>query len=264
MKEPSPAAHVGGIFEHLLPFAAVTMELWRVLMERLMDDFQAMSEADRRLLAARPHRFDTRPGRDALQCALRERTANLQDARERAEAMPKGWFAWTKASKRRAAAIDEATAALKEWQGRGVIGFIQAEAAKMERTLRRQDRRIRDFDARPDVIQAVRRLDDLPGVLRMTEGLAELKPDKELHAALAPVVSQEGTLLRVNAVAGLALLRRRVAIAAAVSGAVGKSGGPKDTMQPEPDPDPKAADVVAASWEQAAGMGLDDLAMMGM
>ncbi|MBS1089497.1 hypothetical protein [Gluconobacter wancherniae] len=260
MKEPSPAAHIDGIFEHLIPFVAVTVELWRVLMEKLMDDFEKMGEADRRLLAARPQRFDTRPGRDALQCALHERTADLKDARERAEAMPKGWFAWTTASKQRAAAIDKAASALKEWQGRGMIGFIQAEAAKMERTLRRQDRKIRDFDARSDVVQAVRRLADMPGVLRMLEGLAELKPDKELHAALAPVVAQDGELLRVNAEAGLALLRRRVAIAAAVQGAGGKTGGPKEKMQP----DPESADVVAAAWEQAAGMGLDDLAMMGM
>lgn len=74
MKEPSPGAHVSGIFEHLLPFAAVTVELWRVLMERLIQDFETQGEADRRLLAARPHRFDTRPGRDALQLTLRERT----------------------------------------------------------------------------------------------------------------------------------------------------------------------------------------------
>ncbi|AHK70087.1 hypothetical protein AD931_02610 [Gluconobacter oxydans] len=265
MKEPSPAAHVGGIFEHLLPFVAVTVELWRVLMEKLMDDLETQGEADRRLLAARPHRFDTRPGRDALQCALRERTADLKEARDRAEGLPKGWFSWTRTARERKAAIDEATAALAEWQGRGTISFIQAEAAKMERARLRQDKKIRDFDARPDVVQAVRRLDDLPGVLRMAEGLAELEPDKELHAVLAPVVAQDGTLLRVNAPAGLALLRRRVAIAAAVSGAVGKSGGPKDTMQPEPDQsDPEPADVVAAVWEQAAGMGLDDLASLGM
>jgi len=258
MKELSPGQHIDGIFEHLLPFAAVTIELWRVLMERLMDDFRTQGEADRRLLAGRPQRFDTRPGRDALQLTLRERTADLKDARDRAEGLPKGWFSWTRTSKRRAAAIEEATAALAEWQGRGMVEFIQAEAAKMERVQRRQDKKIRDFDARPDVVQAVRRLDDLPGVLRMTEGLAELKPDKELHAALAPVVGQDGGLLRVNAGAGLALLRRRVAIAAAVQGAEGRSRGPKDTMDPEP------ADVVAEVWEQAAGMGLDDLAMLGM
>lgn len=262
MKEPSPSQHVSGIFEHLLPFAAVTLELWRVLMERLMDDFQAMGEADRQLLAARPHRFDTRPGRDALQCALRERTADLKEARDQAERLPKGWFAWTNASKKRAAAIDKAASALKEWQGRGMIGFIQAEAAKMERTLRRQDRKIRDFDARPDVVQAVRRLADIPGVLRMLEGLAELKPDKELHAALAPTVGQDGGLLRINADAGLALLRRRVAIAAAVQGAGGKTGGPKEKVEPDLSPEP--ADVVAASWEQATSAGLDDLAMLGM
>ena len=253
MKEPSPAAHVGGIFEHLLPFVAVTVELWRVLMEKLMDDLETQGEADRRLIAARPHQFDTRPGRDALQCALRERTADLKEARDRAEGLPKGWFSWTRTSKRRAAAIEGTAAALKEWQGHGMIGFIQAEAAKMERTLRRQERKIRDFDARPDVVHAVRRLDDLPGVLRMAEGLAELEPDKELHAVLAPVVGQDGGLLRIDAVAGLALLRRRVAIAAAVQGAGGRSGGPKDTMEPEPDQsDPEPADVVAAVWEQAA------------
>jgi len=239
------------------------MELWRVLMERLMDDFQAMSEADRRLLAARPQRFDTRPGRDALQLTLRERTADLQDARHRAEGLPKGWFSWSRTSKRRAAAIDKAASALKEWQGRGMIGFIQAEAAKMERVQRRQDKKIQDFGARPDVVQASRRVADMPGVMRMLEGLAELEPDKELHAVLAPVVGQDGGLLRVNAEAGLALLRRRVAIAAAVQGAGGRSGGPKDTMQPDlPDPEPAA--VVAASWEQAAGTGLDDLALLGM
>ena len=258
MREPSPAAHVDGIFEHLIPFVAVTIELWRVLMERLMDDFQAMGEADRQLLAARPHRFDTRPGRDALQLTLHERTADLKEARDQAERLPRGWFAWTKASKRRAAAIEEATTALKEWQGLGTVRFIQAEAAKMERVQRRQERKIRDFDARPDVVQAVRRLADMPGGMRMLEGLAELEPDKELHAVLMPVVSQEGTLLRINAPAGLALLRRRVAIAAAVQGAGGKSGGPKGTMDPEP------ADVVAAVWEQAAGMGLDDLTMLGV
>lgn len=258
MREPSPAAHIDGIFEHLIPFVAVTIELWRVLMERLMDDFEQMGAEDRRLLAARPHRFDTRPGRDALQLTLRERTADLKDARDRAEGLPKGWFSWTRTSKRRAAAMEEAAAALKEWQGAGTIDFIQAEAAKMERTLRRQDRKIRDFDARPDVVQAVRRLADMPGVMRMASGLAELKPDRELHAALAPVVGQDGELLRVNADAGLALLRRRVAIAAAVQGAGGRSGGPKDTMEPEP------AAVVTASWEQAAAMGLDDLAMLGM
>lgn len=260
MKEPSPAAHIDGIFEHLIPFVAVTVELWRVLMERLIQDFEQMGAEDRQLLAGRPHRFDTRPGRDALQLALHERTADLKETRSLAEAMPKGWFAWSRSSKRRAAAIEEATAALAEWQGAGTISFIQAEAAKMERARHRQDRKIRDFDARPEVIQAVRRLDDLPGVLRMVEGLAELEPDKELHAVLAPVVGQDGGLLRINAVAGLALLRRRVAIAAAVSGAGGKTGGPKDTMQPDPEP----AAVVAASWEQAAATGLDDLAMMGM
>ncbi|WKE48611.1 hypothetical protein [Gluconobacter oxydans] len=258
MREPSPAAHIDGIFEHLLPFVAVTMELWRVLMERLIQDFEQMGAEDRQLLSARPHRFDTRPGRDALQLTLRERTADLREARDRAERLPKGWFAWTKASKRRAAAIEEAAARLAEWQGRGMVEFIQAEAAKMERTMRRQDKKIRDFDARPDVIQAVRRLDDLPGVMRMAEGLAELKPDRELHAVLSPIVGQDGELLRVNAPAGLALLRRRVAIAAAVQGAEGRSGGPKDTMDPEP------ADVVAEVWEQAAGMGLDDLASLGM
>ncbi|WP_237469072.1 BTAD domain-containing putative transcriptional regulator [Gluconobacter sphaericus] len=184
--------------------------------------------------------------------------ADLKDARSLSEAMPKGWFSWTRTSKRRAAAIEEAAAALKEWQGAGTIDFIQREAAKMERARLRQDRKIRDFDVRPDVVQASRRLDDMPGVMRMASGLAELEPDKELHAALMPVVSQEGTLLRVNADAGLALLRRRVAIAAAVQGAGGRSGGPKDTMEPEP------AAVVTASWEQAAAMGLDDLAMLGM
>lgn len=258
MKEPSPAAHIDGIFEHLIPFVAVTVELWRVLIERLMDDFQAMSEADRQLLAARPQRFDTRPGRDALQCALRERTADLKEARDRAEGLPKGWFSWSRTARERKAAIDEATVALKAWQGQGMVKFIQAEAAKMERVQRRQERKIRDFDAKHDVTQAVRRLDDLPGVLRMLEGLKELEPDKELHAVLAPVVAQDGTLLRINAPAGLALLRRRVAIAAAVQGAGGRSGGPKDTMEPEP------AAVVTASWEQAAAMGLDDLAMLGM
>lgn len=263
MREPSPAAHIDGIFEHLLPFAAVTMELWRVLMEKLMDDLETQGEADRRLLAARPYRFDTRPGRDALQCALRERTADLQDARDHAEGLPKGWFSWTRTSKRRAAAIEEAAAALKEWQGAGTIDFIQREAAKMERTMRRQDRKIRDFDARPDVIQAVRRLADMPGVMRMASGLAELEPDKELHAVLAPVVGQDGELLRINAPAGLALLRRRVAIAAAVQGAEDRSGGPKEKVEPD-QPDPKAADVVAASWEQATSAGLDDLAMLGM
>ncbi|KGB21505.1 hypothetical protein AtDm6_2739 [Acetobacter tropicalis] len=100
-------------------------------------------------------------------------------------------------------------------------------------------------------------------MLRMAEGLAELKPDKELHAALAPVVGQDGGLLRIDGLAGLALLRRRVAIAAAVQGAGGKTGGPKAVMEPN-QPDPKAADVVAEVWEHAAGMGLDDLAMMGM
>ena len=139
-----------------------------------------------------------------------------------------------------------------------MISFIQAEAAKMERARLRQDRKIRDFDAGPDVIQAVRRLDDMPGVMRMAEGLKELEPDKEFHAVLAPVVGQDGGLLRINAPAGLALLRRRVAIAAAGQGAGGRSGGPKDTMEPEP------AAVVTASWEQAAAMGLDDLAMLGM
>ncbi|GAC88463.1 hypothetical protein Gbth_003_058 [Gluconobacter thailandicus F149-1 = NBRC 100600] len=258
MKEPSPSQHVSGIFEHLLPFAAITMELWRVLMERLVDDFQAMSEADRQFLAARPHRFDTRPGRDALQCALRERTADLKEARDRAEGLPKGWFSWTRTARERKAAIEEAAAALKTWQGAGTISFIQTEAAKIERGRHRQDKKIRDFDARPDVVQAVRRLDDLPGVLRMAEGLAELKPDKELHAALAPVVGQDGGLLRIDAVAGLALLRRRVAIAAAVSGAGGKTGGPKSVMEPEP------ADVVAVAWEQATSAGLDDLASLGM
>lgn len=260
MKEPSPSQHIDGIFEHLIPFVAVTIELWRVLMERLMDDFEQMGAEDRRLLAARPHRFDTRPGRDALQLTLRERTADLKDARDRAEGLPKGWFSWTRTSKRRAAAMEEAAAALKEWQGAGTIDFIQAEAAKMERTLRRQDRKIRDFDARPDVVQAVRRLADMPGVMRMASGLAELKPDRELHAALAPVVGQDGELLRVNADAGLALLRRRVAIAAAVQGAGGKTGGPKSVMEPDPEP----ADVVAAVWEQATSAGLDDLAMLGM
>ncbi|MFT9298752.1 MAG: hypothetical protein ABF542_11675, partial [Gluconobacter sp.] len=152
-----------------------------------------------------------------------------------------------------------ATAALAEWQGAGTISFIQAEAAKMERARHRQDRKIQDFDARPDVIQAVRRLDDMPSVMRMAEGLKELEPDKEFHAVLAPVVGQDGGLLRINAVAGLALLRRRVAIAAAVSGAGGRSGGPlKNKVEPEP------AAVVAASWEQAAWMGLDDLAFLGM
>ncbi|MBS1044099.1 hypothetical protein [Gluconobacter cerinus] len=258
MREPPPGQHIDGIFEHLIPFVAVTIELWRVLMQKLMDDFEQMGVEDRRLLAARPHRFDTRPGRDALQCALRERTSDLKDARDRAEGLPKGWFAWTAASKRRAVAIEEASAALKEWQGAGTISFIQAEAAKMERARLRQDRKIRDFDARPDVIQAVRRLDDMPSVMRMAEGLKELEPDKEFHAVLAPVVGQDGGLLRINAPAGLALLRRRVAIAAAVQGAGGRSGGPKDTMEPEP------AAVVTASWEQAAAMGLDDLAMLGM
>ncbi|KXV46170.1 hypothetical protein AD945_14355 [Gluconobacter albidus] len=260
MKEPSPSQHVSGIFEHLLPFAAVTLELWRVLVERLIQDFEQMGEADRRLMSARPHRFDTRPGRDVLQLELRERTADLKDARDRAEGLPKGWFAWTRTFKKRAAAIEEAAAALKTWQGQGMVKFIQAEAAKMERARLRQERKIRDFDARPDVIQASRRLTDMPGVMRMLEGLAELKPDKELHAALAPVVGQDGELLRVNAPAGLALLRRRVAIAAAVSGAGGRSGGPKDTMEPDPEP----ADVVAEVWEQATSAGLDDLAMMGM
>jgi len=228
-----------------------------------MDDFRTQGEADRRLLAARPQRFDTRPGRDALQCALRERTADLKDARDQAEGLPKGWFAWTRTFKKRAAAIEEAAAALKTWQGRGTIDFIQAEAAKLERAARRQERKIRDFDARPDVRQASRRLADMPSVMRMAEGLKELEPDKELHAALRPMVGQDGGLLRIDAVAGLALLRRRVAIAAAVSGAVGTSGGPKAVMEPE-QPDPKAADVVAEVWEEAAGMGLDDLAMLGM
>lgn len=256
MKESSPSQHIDGIFEHLIPFVAVTIELWRVLMEKLMDDFEQMGAEDRRLLAARPQRFDTRPGRDALQCALRERTADLKDARDQAEGLPKGWFAWSRSSKRRAAAIEEAAAALKEWQGRGMVKFIQAEAAKMERVQRRQDKKIRDFDARPDVAQAVRRLADMPGVMRMVSGLVELKPDKELHAVLMPLVGQDGGLLRIDAVAGLALLRRRVAIAAAVQGAEDRSGGLE--MEPEP------ADVVAAVWEQAVGMGLDDLTMLGM
>ncbi|MDI6652470.1 hypothetical protein QMA67_05880 [Gluconobacter japonicus] len=204
MKEPTPASHVGRIFEHLLPFVAVTVELWRVLMEKLMDDFQVMGVEDRRLLAARPHRFDARPGRDALQLTLKERAAHLKDARERAEAMPKGWFAWSRTSRERKAAIEEAAAALKAWQGLGVVRFVQAEAAKLERAMWRQDKKIRDFDARPDVVQASRRLADMPGVMRMAEGLAELKPDKELHAVLAPVVGQDGGLLRINVVAGLA------------------------------------------------------------
>jgi len=52
MKEPSPGQHIDGIFEHLLPFAAVTIELWRVLMERLLQDFETQGEADRRLLGS--------------------------------------------------------------------------------------------------------------------------------------------------------------------------------------------------------------------
>lgn len=59
------------------------------------------------------------------------------------------------------------------------------------------------------------------------------------------------------------LLRRRVAIAAAVQGAGGKTGGPKDKMRPEQS-DPEPAAVVAEVWEQAAGMGLDDLASLRM
>jgi hypothetical protein len=237
IKEPSPGQHVAGIIEHMLPFAAVTAELWRVIVDKLIEQFSEMREADLRVMSGRPERLDTRPDRDAAYERLRDRTATLLDAVDRAESLPTGWFGWTSTSKRRAAAIVKAEAELDGWEMGGSLKFMQSEAARLEKAVRRQDGKIAGFDRRPEVVSAARRLDDYPGALRLLEGVREIQPDKELHEVMRPVVRQDGTVLRVNGPAALALLRRRTAIAAATRAAeAGKSGGgPVNVPVPEPE-----------------------------
>jgi len=251
MKEPTPGEHISGIAEHfaeyLLPLAAIGAEVWRLLMERFIADLEKMRSADLDLMSARPERLDTRADRAALYERVRARTEDLRDDFNRATEMPKGWFSFSPAAKRKRAAIDKAGAAANEWSSTGSMKFLQSEAAKLDRAVRRQDKRIRDFDSQPEVQAASRRLDDYPGAIRMCEGLAELKPDKEVHAALAPMVGRDGEIVRINTATGLELLRRRTAIAAATRGAAAGKGGVRQeqAVVPEvevPDDRPDMAD----------------------
>jgi len=235
MREPSPSAIVGGIAEHMLPFAAVAAELWRVLMERFMSELERMRAADLDLMDTRPDRLDTKPDRDTLYAQVRERTRTLSDDFNRAVDLPRGWFAWSPAARRRLAAIDRAAAAEKAWSTEGSIKYLKREAGRLDSAVRRQDKRIRDFDMRPEVQMAARRLDDYPSATRMVEGLAELEPDKELHGVLAPVVGRDGQVIRLNAAAGLELLRRRSAIAAASRGAAAGKGTRRQVVEMVPD-----------------------------
>ncbi|WP_342627173.1 hypothetical protein AAC691_12820 [Nguyenibacter vanlangensis] len=246
MREPTPGQHVAGIIEHMLPFAAVGVELWRLLIEKFIASMAEMRAADLETMAARPERLNTRPDRDALYERVRDRTATLIEDLRRAEDMPRGWFSFTPTAKRRLSAIDKAQAAEREWSEKGAVRFLQSEAAKLDRAVRRQDKKIRDFDSRPEVQGAARRLDDYPGAVRMAEGLRELKPDEELFKSLSPAIGQDGGIVRVNARAGLELLRRRVAIAAATRGAAAGKGGslkekveivPELEVAPEPEQD---------------------------
>jgi len=247
MREPTPDQIVGGIAEHmaeyLLPLAAIGAEVWRALMEKFIADVERMRAADLDLMADRPERLDTRADRAALYERVRARTADLRDDFNRAVDLPRGWFSWSPAAKRRRLAIDKAGATEREWSTSGSVRFLQGEAAKLERAVRRQDKRIRDFDSRPEVQAASRRLDDYPGAIRMCEGLAELKPDKELHAALSPMVGRDGGILRINAAAGLELLRRRTAIAAATRGAAAGKGGVRQEQTAVPEMDGPEVEV---------------------
>ncbi|WP_342627830.1 hypothetical protein AAC691_17375 [Nguyenibacter vanlangensis] len=235
IKEPTPGAHVAGIIEHMLPFAAVGIELWRMLIDRLIQDFGAMREADLLIMSARPERLDTRPDRDALYQKVRDRTATLTEAVNKAEAMPRGWFGWTTTNKRRLSAVKKAAAELSAWDKEGAMKLLTSEAARLENRVRRQDKKIAEFDKKPEVQAAARRLDDYPGAIRMLEGVREIKPDKELHEAMRPEIRQDGSILRVDAPAALALLRKRVAIAAAlrVAGSGKSGGGPKEVPTPD-------------------------------
>jgi len=183
---------------------------WRRLMRRLMTDLREMERADRALLARRPEPVPFDFG--AVSYAQEARTAELKAAVKSAKAMPDGWFAWTSTSKRKAAAVQAAKHDLRVWRHIGRDRFVRSEFARAESRNRRISRKTASFDARPDVMAARARAGAMAGVIAEAEGAG---PDEALFAALAPVVTDSGKIVRIHVGPAFDLLRSRAALLAA-------------------------------------------------
>lgn len=183
---------------------------WRRLVRRLRDELREMDQADKALLARRPERveFDF----EAMNATQDARTAELKANVKAAKALPDGWFSWTSTSKRKAAAVQSAGHALRVWRHSGRDRFTQSEFAKYENRNRRIARKTADFDARPDVRAAAARTGAMPGVMAEAEGAG---PDEALFAALAPVVTDGGRIVKIHIGPAFDLLRARAALLAA-------------------------------------------------
>ncbi|WP_342627798.1 hypothetical protein AAC691_17140 [Nguyenibacter vanlangensis] len=185
---------------------------WRRLMRRLSADLRDIESADRRLVAQRPvmTTFDY----DAMSEKADARAAELKEAVRRAKSMPDGWFRWTKTSKAKVKAIAAARHDLRVWRATGRDRFMLSEFASVETSNRRRARKTAKFDERPDVRAAAARLAAMPGVLREVDGAA--KADEALFAALAPVVRDDGRIIKIHIGPAFDLLRQRAVLLAAM------------------------------------------------
>ncbi|WP_342629993.1 hypothetical protein AAC691_10360 [Nguyenibacter vanlangensis] len=185
---------------------------WRRLMRRLAADLREIESADKSLLAKRPVR--TEVDFDAMEMKEAARTAELKEAVRRAKALPDGWFRWTKTSKAKVKAIAAARHDLRVWRATGRDKLMRSEFASVETMNRRRARKTAKFDERPDVRAAAARLAAMPGVLREVEGSAAA--DEALFAALAPVVRDDGRIVKISVGPAFDLLRGRAALLAAM------------------------------------------------
>jgi len=183
---------------------------WRRLMRRLRDDLREMGRADKTLLARRPECVEFDFG--ALTDAQDARTAELKAAVRTAKSLPDGWFGWTATSKRKAEAVARAKHDLRVWRHVGRDRFVRSEFSRVEGRNRRISRKTADFDARPDVQAAMARAGAMPGVMAEAESAG---PDEALFAALSPVVTDAGRIVKIRIGPAFDLLRSRAALLAA-------------------------------------------------
>ncbi|WP_323992879.1 hypothetical protein [Nguyenibacter sp. L1] len=185
---------------------------WRRLMRKLSADLRDIESADKALLAKRPVR--TEVDFDAISAKEEARTTELKEAVRKAKALPDGWFRWTKTSKNKELAIKAARHALRVWRATGRDRFMRSEFASVETMNRRRARKTAKFDARADVRAASARLAAMPGVLAEVDGAA--KADEALFAALAPVVRDDGRIIKIHIGPAFDLLRQRAVLLAAM------------------------------------------------
>jgi hypothetical protein len=232
MREPSPDKIINDLIMHAAPFTPALIEVWRLLMDGLISAFERMQRDDIQLVTRAPKPIDCPREWSAFKNEAGKTDMNLNRALETAQAMPKSF--WPPRRARRTDAIEKAGNELKAWKGDGERRFLDSCEHRLNNKVRRRNREITAFEEKPDIIAAHRRLDDYSGAVRMCEGLAELEPDKELYSAI--MSKSVGPPYRLNAIGGLELLRKRVAIAAALRGgrAVGAGAG-KPVVEPVPD-----------------------------